>query len=376
MIEARHGGEILTAPRGALAHPMIVRWGAHVFFWLAYFVVRSSAAAAMPPEDVAFPYLSNRALVVGCYAGLTGILLAIVAGWRAERSDRARNLTLILGAIALAPLTQWTEEMMPRFLGWEESEPYPFAIYLFNYGWALPLWGLTQALFGYHFEVMAQTRAIARAQALAYDAQLRMLHYQINPHFLFNTLNAISALVLERRNEQAERMLMRLAGFLRYSLDRQPTALALLSAEIEAQRKYLEIEQTRFGDKLQVRFNIEPGLDRALLPSLILQPILENAIKYAITPRVDGGSIEVSARRDRDFLRIAVEDDGVGLPGNGDPMRRQGVGLANARERLELIYGDRAGLIAGNREPHGCRVEIWLPLEEESVGRTAAPALS
>ncbi len=376
MNETLHGGEGLTAPRGALAHPMIVRWGAHVFFWLIYFVVRSSAAAAMPPEDLAFPYLSNRALVVACYAGLTGVLLAIVAGWRAERSDRARNLTLILGAIALAPLTQWAEEMMPRFLGWEETAPYPFAIYLFNYGWALPLWGLTQALLGYHFEVMAQARAVARAQALAYDAQLRMLHYQINPHFLFNTLNAISTLVLERRNEQAERMLMRLAGFLRYSLDRQPTALALLSAEIEAQRKYLEIEQTRFGDKLQVRFSIESGLDRALLPSLILQPILENAIKYAITPRVEGGLIEVSARRDRDFLRITVEDDGVGLPSNSDPTRRRGVGLANARERLELIYGDRAGLIAGNREPRGCRVEIWLPLEEERVGRTAAPALS
>jgi LytS/YehU family sensor histidine kinase len=223
---------------------------------------------------------------------------------------------------------------------------------------------------------MAQSRAVARAQALAYDAQLRMLHYQINPHFLFNTLNAISTLVLEKRNAQAENMLLRLAGFLRYSLDRQPTELANLSAELEAQKKYLQIEQTRFEDKLKVSFDIAPGLENAKLPSLILQPILENAVKYAITPRVDGGTINVAASRDGDTLRIVIEDDGPGLPPEGDLPRRRGVGIANARERLEVIYGNRAGLTAYNRQPHGCRVEIWLPLEEERVGRTVAPALS
>jgi sensor histidine kinase YesM len=145
---------------------------------------------------------------------------------------------------------------------------------------------------------------------------------------------------------------------------------------MEAQRKYLEIERTRFDDRLQVRFHVESGLENARLPSLILQPILENAIKYAITPRTDGGSIDVSATRDGDLLRIAIEDDGPGLPPEGDPRRRRGVGLANARERLELIYGDRAGLTAQNRAPHGCRVEIWLPLEEQRAGRTPAPALS
>ena len=103
-------------------------------------------------------------------------------------------------------------------------------------------------------------------------------------------------------------MILKLAGFLRYSLDRQPTEMAALTAEMEAQRKYLEIEQTRFDDKLKVTFNIEPGLENARLPSLILQPILENAIKYAITPRTDG--IDVSATRDGDLLRIRIEDDG------------------------------------------------------------------
>jgi signal transduction histidine kinase len=342
-----------------------------------YFVVRTAAASAMPPTDPEdFPYLTNRILVVASYSVMTGALLVVLVGPMARGSGWARNLGLVLGAVALAPLTQWSEEIWPRVLGSVSPEPYPLVSYLFQFGWALPLWGLTQALLGYHFDTMAQARAVARAQALAYDAQLKMLHYQINPHFLFNTLNAISTLVLENRNGQAENMLLRLAGFLRYSLDRQPTELAALSAELEAQRKYLEIEQTRFEDKLKVRFAIEPGLENARLPSLILQPILENAIKYAVTPRVEGGVIEVSAVRDNDLLRIRIDDDGPGLPLTASPRRRLGVGLANARERLELIYGERAGLTACNREPRGCRVELWLPLEGVSVGRTAAPALS
>jgi two-component system LytT family sensor kinase len=371
--DAREAGSIGSL----LEHPAWVRWGAHVAFWLVYLAVRTAAAAADPPEDMSdFPYFFNRILVVATYFVATGILLALIAGPRANRSNWARNVLLVLGALALAPVTQWGEQIWPYALERISPSPFPFVIYLFQFGWALPLWGLTQALLGYHFETMAQQRAVARAQALAYDAQLRMLHYQINPHFLFNTLNAISTLVLEKRNDAAERMLLGLAGFLRYSLDRQPTEMSALTAELEAQRKYLEIEQTRFDEKLKVAFNIEPGLETAKVPSLILQPILENAIKYAITPRVEGGSIDVSAKRDKDTLRITVEDDGPGLPPDDQPRRRRGVGLANARERLELIYGERAGLTARNREPNGCRVELWLPLEEERVGRTPAPALS
>ena len=212
--------------------------------------------------------------MVATYFVLTGVLLALIAGPRADKSNWVRNVSLVLGALALGPVTQYAEEFWPMMLAGFSPDAYPFVIYLFQFGWALPLWGLTQALLGYHFQSMAQARAVARAQSLAYDAQLKMLHYQINPHFLFNTLNAISTLVLEKRNEQAESMILKLAGFLRYSLDRQPTELAALSAELEAQRKYLEIERTRFDDKLKVSFSIEPGLESVPLPSLILQPII------------------------------------------------------------------------------------------------------
>ncbi|MES1200345.1 MAG: histidine kinase [Pseudomonadota bacterium] len=320
-----------------------------------------------------FPYLANRAIIATIYCLATGVLLAIVAGPAARKSGAIRNLVLILGAVAFAPLTEYAEEHVPLLLMPmpDDGSNAPLISYYFMFGWVLLLWGLVQALLAYHFETVAQSRAITRAQSLAYDAQLRMLHYQINPHFLFNTLNAISTLVLDKRNDLAESMLLRLSGFLRYSLDRQPTELSELSAELDAQRKYLEIEQTRFGDKLKVRFDIEPGLEGARLPSLILQPILENAIKYAITPSANGGSIFVSARRDGPRLRMRIEDDGPGLSVE-NPLRGRGVGLANARERLTLIYGEQAGLSAENLKPHGCRIELWLPLQEERVARTIA----
>ncbi|MEJ0059078.1 MAG: histidine kinase [Terricaulis sp.] len=359
--------------------PGWVRWGAHGLFWIGYFLVRTAAAQAEPPptEFQDFPYLANRALAVASYFVVTGILLAIVAGPMARKSGTVRNLALIFGAIALGPITQFAERYWPSVL--DPSTPpdgaMPLMSYLFTFGWVLPVWGLVQALLAYHFEIVAQSRAIARAQSLAYDAQLRMLHYQINPHFLFNTLNAISTLVLDKRTELAENMLLRLSGFLRYSLDRKPTELAALSAELDAQRKYLEIEQTRFGDKLQVSFEVEPGIENARLPSLILQPILENSIKYAITPSAEGGRIEVSARRDGDVLRVRVEDNGPGFSAAA-PQRGRGVGLANARERLTLIYGEKAGLSAENLAPRGCRVEIWLPIKEERVARSAARTFS
>lgn len=364
-----------SAFSAATHHPGVVRWGAHLLFWLIYFGVRSAAAAAEPPSEMsAFPFVLNRILVVATYCVATGILLALIAGPTAERSDRMRNLLLVVGALAIAPLTQYGEQFWPHTLANMPYEAYPFVGYFFMFGWVLPLWGFTQAVLGYHFQTVKQQRDIARAQSLAYDAQLRMLHYQINPHFLFNTLNAISTLVLDKRTEQAESMLMRLSGFLRYSLDRHPSELAPLSAELEAQRKYLEIEQTRFGEKLSVHFDIEPGLENVTLPSLILQPILENAIKYAITPSAEGGRIEVVAKRDGDGLRIRVDDDGPGL--TPTPQRRRGVGLANARERLMLVYGEKAGLEVTNRQPRGCRVELWLPIEEQKVARTFAPSLS
>jgi signal transduction histidine kinase len=371
-MERPKGMKLGAAPPGTgrATGALGLHWGAHLAFWAFYLAFRSAAAQSMneaPPEFADFPFLTNRVLVVASYAAATSLLLAAFLQRRIALPNSARYAILFAGAVALVPAMHAIETATPRLFAptWKEEEA-NFINFAFLFGWALLLWAAMQALLDYHHRVIEQARAINRAQTLAYDAQLRMLHYQFNPHFLFNTLNAISSLVLDRRTDQAERILLMLSGFLRYSLDRRPNELASLSEEIDAQRKYLEIEQARFGEKLKVSFDIAPEAENARLPSLILQPLLENAIKHAITPSAKGGRIEVRAWRDGDLLRVSVADDGPGIA----PARagqRRGLGLANARERLNLIYEARAGLVAQSRPEGGCAAEIWLPFEQEDA---------
>jgi len=203
-----------------------------------------------------------------------------------------------------------------------------------------------------------------QATAMAHQAQLRMLRYQLNPHFLFNTLNAISTLVLDGRRDQANGMVVSLSGFLRYSLDSDPEQRVTLDQEIESVRRYLCIEQVRFGDRLRVGIMVTPEAASALVPSLILQPLIENAIKFAVSRREEGGRIELVAHADDDVLEITLRDDG---PGSADYMPKSGgghgVGLANTRERLLVLYGDRQSFTIRTCEPRGTLVTLRLPLE-------------
>src|SRR5689334_7541459 len=153
--------------------------------------------------------------------------------------------------------------------------------------------------FGIKFsrQLREQKEAALKAQAMAHEAQLKMLRYQLNPHFLFNTLNAISTLVLDGRRDTANGMVGSLSAFLRYSLDSDPVQRVTLAQEIDATNLYLGIEQLRFGERLRVKIAITPEARTALVPSLILQPLIENAVKYAISKREEGGTIELEARR-------------------------------------------------------------------------------
>jgi LytS/YehU family sensor histidine kinase len=202
------------------------------------------------------------------------------------------------------------------------------------------------------------------ANAMAHQAQLRMLRYQLNPHFLFNTLNAISTLVLDGRRETANGMVGALSGFLRYSLDSDPEQRVTLNQEIESVRRYLGIEQVRFGDRLRVGILVTPEAGSALVPSLILQPLIENAIKFAVSRREEGGHIELVARAEEGVLEISLRDDG---PGSDDYVPKSGgghgVGLANTRERLRVLYGDEQSFTIRTCAPRGTLVTLRLPLE-------------
>lgn len=221
-----------------------------------------------------------------------------------------------------------------------------------------------------------QTEAALAATAMAHQAQLKMLRYQLNPHFLFNTLNAISTLVLDRDNATANRMVQGLSAFLRHSLDADPMQRVTLKQEIDAIGLYLDIEKTRFAERLRVKIDVEPECWSALMPSLLLQPLVENAIKYAVAKRVEGGTLGLSAAREGDRMRLTVVDDGPGWPAlargevaSGEGTQGNSVGLANTRDRLRVLYGDRQSFEVRNRSEGGFMVTMTLPFERGGVPR-------
>ena len=219
--------------------------------------------------------------------------------------------------------------------------------------------------FGIKFsrQLREQREAALKAQAMAHEAQLKMLRYQLNPHFLFNTLNAISTLILDGRRDTANSMVGSLSAFLRYSLDSDPVQRVTLAQEIDATNLYLGIEQLRFGERLRVRTSVTPEARNALVPSLILQPLIENAVKYAVSKREEGGTIEIEARCVSGYLNMVLRDDGPGCADFNERQSGHGVGLRNTQERLRVLYEDEQTFSIANRAPHGCEIHIRLPFE-------------
>ena len=235
--------------------------------------------------------------------------------------------------------------------------------------------GWSAAYFGINFYLIVEQQAdqLQRLESQASTAQLAMLRYQRNPHFLFNTLNSISTLVLLKETERANAMLSRLADFLRFTLIYEPTANVTVAQEVHTLKLYLEIEKMRFEKRLRPVFEIDPRAERARLPSLLLQPLVENAIKYAVTPSEEGAEIAVSARLVGERVRISVSDTGPGLIENKlGPSLSTGVGLANIRDRLAQAYGPDHRFDARSTPGGGFAVEIEIPYQLEDPNREAA----
>jgi LytS/YehU family sensor histidine kinase len=212
-----------------------------------------------------------------------------------------------------------------------------------------------------HWAELAENRLqLEKLRTLASTAQLSALRYQLNPHFLFNALNSIASLVEDRQQEEAERMINRLSDFLRAGLDADPLEEVELAEELAQQRRYLEIERIRFPSRLAYAFHVEPAVEAALVPSLILQPLVENAIKYAVAPSPGLVSIAIEARRLESALRIVVSDNGLAQAPGGSGA---GIGLANVRERLASLFGDAASMEAGALDNGGYAVTLTMPLK-------------
>ena len=208
----------------------------------------------------------------------------------------------------------------------------------------------------------------AKAESMAHEAQLKMLRYQLNPHFLFNTLNSISSLVNKRDDSRANEMILQLSDFLRHSLYIDPVEGITLKEELDALNLYLRIEQARFGDRLSIHLDVSSDAEQLHVPSMILQPLVENAIKYAIAPCEEGGEIKISAGLYKDeMIVISVADNGPGFDENLIDESSVGVGLRNTRERLNTFYRGNSRFLIDSNGKNGTKISIIVPRKNHEV---------
>jgi anti-sigma regulatory factor (Ser/Thr protein kinase) len=235
------------------------------------------------------------------------------------------------------------------------------------------VWSTLYFAINYHFRLINEKKLHIEAVRLSHIAQIKMLRYQINPHFLFNTLNAVSTLVLRGSKDKANGMLVRLSTFLRFSLDNDPEKKIRLYEELKALMMYLEIEKTRFEDRLTVTFEIEQKTEALLVPSLLLQPLIENSIKYAIAQMTKGGVIEVSAKCQDGYLHMEVADNGpvqdIAYLAEKSGAKEQtasshtGVGVQNIVDRLNVLYPNNYNFTITRGQTAGYSVKISIPEE-------------
>ncbi len=241
-------------------------------------------------------------------------------------------------------------------------------LFIFSYPLMLT-WSALYFIIKYYQLFQLEKEKSLRSEALAHQAQLLMLRYQLNPHFLFNTLNAISTLVLEKATEQANEMLTKLSKFLRYSLDHSPLDRVTLAHELETSRLYLDIEKVRFAERMRLELDIDKKAEAALVPTMLLQPIIENSIKHGISKTEHGGTIRIAAKKVGKLLMIQITDDGPGIA-NVEIAEQQlalsnGVGISNIRNRLHTIYGEHYDLAFSNVKPSGLTVKVLIPYDTE-----------
>lgn len=231
-----------------------------------------------------------------------------------------------------------------------------------NAGFVFLSWSALYFGIKYYQAVEAERRRVLAAETAARDAELRALRYQVHPHFLFNTLNAISTLVLEGHQEAATAMITRLADFFRATLEEQTSEEVPLQGELFLTSQYLEIEKLRLGERLRVDIKVDPALLSCRVPHLILQPLVENAIRHGIAPRRGSGRVAIDAHRQGDKLLIRVTDDGLGKQSRRDGDRNgRGIGLTNINKRLQELYGDGGSLDLRWPETGGCQAVLTIP---------------
>ena len=243
----------------------------------------------------------------------------------------------------------------------------PLGTFLYD-GFVLLAWSLLYTGIHSWMELEEQRKRATKAEAMAQAARLQALQSQLEPHFLFNTLNAISTLVAEGQNAAAGRMIARLSDFLRLTLETKDTSEITLAEELEFVRRYLEIEQVRFGERLRVTIDAPNDALGGMVPVLLLQPLVENAVKHGVLAREQGGAISVTAERNNGCLRLCVADDGPGMAVHS--VNGNGVGLRNTAARLSELYGNASQFSLGQSHKGGLAVTIEIPFRQTAQDRS------
>ncbi len=340
-------------------------WNLQTAGWIGFIVLRGATGLANDTEQPLefFLYILISAVTGYSITLILSIIFGIVIDRRPLITWSITTLVLLLASFAYSYINIFSlQTLRPEFQASGFTQRFIGSFYLDST--LLAGWSALYYAINFFVRNQEQSNQLLRLEAQATSAQLNMLRYQLNPHFLFNTLNSISTLVLMKQTNQANAMLSRLSSFLRFTLINEAEAKVLLPQEIETLKSYLDIEKMRFEERLRVDFQISPRAEKAVVPSLILQPLVENAIKYAVTPKEDGADISVSASVTDDMLILKVADTGPGLnPKSSVQTVSTGVGMANTRERLFQAYGDDHSFSTYMRPQGGFEVIIEMPFQ-------------
>jgi two-component system LytT family sensor kinase len=346
-----------------------------VGFWLVYFAL-ATARALVSDLPAQGDMLVRRAIVTLAAMALTGLLYALLRRFAAARTGRLLTIAFAASiplALAYATVNYIAFYGFPiaEHIGLEAEKLEDGAPLLtdpllvisstaLEWYFFIAAWAVMWVALSYSAKVRAFEREAAELRQAAQAAELRALRYQVNPHFLFNTLNSLSSLVMRNRNDEAEQMILNLSTFFRASLTRESSENVPLSEELRLQLLYLDIEKVRFPERLIVKVAVPAALGDALVPALILQPLVENAIKYGVSRSQRPVTVTIAADRVDDKLELWVRDDGEASPTMAEA--GCGVGIANVEARLKASYGGAADCVAGRPSAGGWLVRLTLPL--------------
>jgi len=365
--------------------PVYLFWALQICFW-SFVSLISLISLTLWYVQIDVEHLNHT-----FWQSVVGVVFSLPLYWIFMRCWHSPILTRVLISIASVLFISfiWTVIRVELYIEltstdglWADFGGWYFSSIFIYFCWAGFFHGIRYyQLLQFEHKIMLKKEAEAKseqlkrlsAQSVARDAKIKMLRYQLNPHFLCNTLNAINSLIETEASEKAQQMTVQLSKFLRYSLDNNPDTKIALEFEIKALNLYLEIEKTRFGDRLKLDFQISEEAKSALIPSLLLQPIIENSMKHVIAQNEEGGTISLWADVVEDQLVLELSDTGAGTRVDRNKMKgktSRGVGLRNIDERLKVLYVNNYEYKLKIGASGGLKTIIKLPVESIDVTST------